>query len=115
MPENAAHELVMMQGAGLFSLIPLIGILKSDALIGIKLDLMVLERTAFDITGQVSNDPLSMRVGLAKMRPVQLNLCTKGCPACSTSSCLVNKPQRDSMFPDPDGLTTITDQHTQGG
>ena len=66
-PEDTAHELVMMQDAGLFSLILMIGILKSDALIAIELDLLVLERATFDITGQVGHHPLAMRVGLTEM------------------------------------------------
>ncbi len=66
-PEDATHELVMMQDAGLFSLIPMIGIPKCDSLIGIILDLLVLEGAAFDITGQVGDDPLAVSVRLAEM------------------------------------------------
>ncbi len=67
MPEDAAHELVMMQGAGHLSVIPMFGIAKSDAPIDIKLDLLVLEGAAFNVTGQVGNDPFTMRVGFTEM------------------------------------------------
>ncbi len=66
-PEDAAHELVMMQGAGLFGVISMIGITKSDSLIGSKLDLRVFERTAFDITGQVADHAFAVRVRRAEM------------------------------------------------
>ena len=66
-PEDATHELVMMQDTGLFSLIPMIGVAKNDALIGIKLDLLVVEGAAFDISGQVGDDPFSMWIGFTKM------------------------------------------------
>ncbi len=66
-PEYAANELVMMQGAGLFSVIPMIGIPRNDLLIGVEQNLMVLEGAAFDITGQVGDDPFAMSVRFKKM------------------------------------------------